>query len=246
MLRHDRRLAQAVPAPDRARAAAALRVACCMIPPGPWDVRIGHRTGTLGLLVLEGFLMREVELVGDTSGELTGPGDVLRPWDDDTVEGPLPARPAWSALTPAKVALLDRAFVEGAAAWPDVMVEVASRLIHRSRCQAALLAISHVPRLEPRLLALLWHLADRFGRVEGPGVAMPVRLTHENLGSMVGGRRPSVSRSMNRLLTGGFIATRPAGGWWMRGEAGAAIALAGNRGYAGDPGHAGAGTASVR
>lgn len=235
-----------MPAADRGRAAAALRVACCDIPAGPWDVPVGHRAATLGLLVLDGFLIREVQLAGGFSGELTGPGDVLRPWDDATVDGPLPAKPTWSALTPVRVALLDRSFVEAGAQWPGVLVEVASRLIHRSRCQAALLAISHVPRLEPRLLALLWHLADRFGHVEAPGVAMPLRLTHENLGCMVGGRRPSVSRSMNRLMAGEFLAPRPGGGWWMRGEAGAAIAAAGNRSYA-DPAHeAAVGSASLR
>lgn len=232
MLRHDARLARSVPAPDRARAAAALRVRCCDIPEGPWPVRVGERPGVLGLLVLDGFLLRDVELAGGASGEITAPGDVLRPWDDDTVGGPLEVRPSWRALTPAKVALLDRAFVAQAASWPDLLVEVASRLIHRSRRQAALLAISHVPRLEPRLLAVLWHLADRFGRVEEAGVAMPLRLTHEHLGCLVGGRRPSVTRSLNRLSAQGHVTPRPAGGWWMHGEATAAIEAAGNPGYA--------------
>ena len=232
MLRHDRGLAQAVPPAERARAAEVLRVACCDLPEGPWDVPVGSRSGTLGLLVLEGFLLRDVELAGGASGELTGPGDVLRPWDDDTVEGPLAARPSWTALTPVKVALLDRGFVERGAEWPDLLVEVASRLIHRSRCQAALLALSHLPRLEPRLLGVLWHLADRFGRVEKTAIAMPLRLTHENLGCLVGGRRPSVSRSMNRLVADGHVTPRPAGGWWLHGEATAAIEASGNQGYA--------------
>ena len=246
VLRHDRRLAHAVPGADRARAAASLRVACCDIPEGPWDVPVGHRTGTLGLLVLDGFLLRDVELAGGTSGEVTGPGDVLRPWDDETVDGPLGARPSWNTLTPVKVALLDRDFVTSAAEWPDVLVEVASRLIHRSRCQAALLALSHVPRLEPRLLGVLWHLADRFGRVEDAGVAMPLRLTHENLGCLVGGRRPSVSRSMNRLVADGHLTPRPAGGWWLHGEATAAIEAAGNPGYASTAEPDSPGTSAVR
>ena len=244
VLRHDRGLAQSVPAQDRARAAAGLRVVCCDIPAGRWDVPVGHRTGTIGLLVLDGFLLRAVSLVGETSGELTGPRDVLRPWDDDTVDGPLPVTPSWTALTPARVALLDRDFVARAAEWPDLLVEVASRLIHRSRCQASLLAMSHLPRLEPRLLALLWHLADRFGQVEESGVAMPVRLTHETLGCMVGGRRPSVSRSMNRLAAGGLLTPRRAGGWWLHGEAVDAIESAGNPGYARNDRAETAGTAS--
>ena len=246
MLRHDRGLARAVPATERARAAAHLRVACCEIPEGPWDVRVGPRTGTLGLLVLGGHLLRDVQLAGGVSGEICGPGDVLRPWDDDTVDGPLAARPSWTALAPVKVALLDREFVVRAAGWPDVLVEVASRLIRRSRSQAALLAISHVPRLEPRLLAVLWHLADRAGVVDQAGVVMPLRLTHENLGCLVGGRRPSVTRSMNRLVADGHVTPRPAGGWWLHGEATAAIeTAAGNQGYAAAGAAAGTGSSAV-
>lgn len=231
ILRHDGGLARAVPAAERAGAAAKLRAASCRLPMGPWDAPVGHHTGTLGLLVLDGFLLREVSLAGGTSAELTGPGDVLRPWDDETVEAPLPAEPSWTALTPVTLALLDRDFIQQAATWPDLLVEVGSRLIHRARCQSALLAISHIPRLDPRLLALLWHVADRFGHVEDGGVVMPLRLTHETIGCLVGARRPSVSRSLHRVASSGWIAPRPAGGWWLVGEAGAAIEACGNPGY---------------
>jgi CRP/FNR family transcriptional regulator, cyclic AMP receptor protein len=39
--------------------------------------------GHLGLLIVEGVLMREVRLLGTYSAEVLGEGDLLRPWDVD-------------------------------------------------------------------------------------------------------------------------------------------------------------------
>jgi CRP/FNR family cyclic AMP-dependent transcriptional regulator len=64
---------------------------------------------------------------------------------------------------------------------------------------AAGAAISHEPRVEERLVLLLWHLAERWGRVRPDGVLVPLRLTHEVLGMLVGARRPSVTSSLGGL-----------------------------------------------
>ena len=42
------------------------------------EVRAG-----LGLLVLDGLLIRRIELAGRFAAELLGPGDLLRPWQED-------------------------------------------------------------------------------------------------------------------------------------------------------------------
>ena len=47
------------------------------------------------------------------------------------------------------------------------IAELTSRTLRRSRHLAVLLAVAAMPRLDARLLAVLWHLADRWGRV-GP------------------------------------------------------------------------------
>ena len=56
--------------------------------------------------------------------------------------------------------------------------------------QAAILAL---PRVESRVLAILWHLADVFGSVNADGVLVPLKLTHERLGRLVGAQRPTVT-----------------------------------------------------
>jgi len=232
-LRLDARLAAAVPPSDRERAADSVRVRAYDLPPGPWAPRslTSPRPHRLGLLVLEGHLLRAVAMAGGHAAEMLGPGDLLRPWDDDTTDGPLAVEVEWTVLTRARLAVLDSAFAPAVAAWPELATEVVSRVLHRARCQSALLAISHIPRLEPRIVAVLWHLADRFGHVEDQGVAMPLRLSHETLGSLVGARRPSVSRSLPRLVRAGLLTSRPGGGWWVHGDAAAAIEACGNPGY---------------
>jgi hypothetical protein len=67
--------------------------------------------------------------------------------------------------------------------------------------------------VELRVLALLWHLAERWGRVGREGVVLPVKLTHETLGRFVGARRPSVTLAMGQLADDGLITRRDDGAW---------------------------------
>jgi hypothetical protein len=71
--------------------------------------------------------------------------------------------------------------------------------------------------VEDRILVLLWHLADRWGRVRPEGVTVPVRLTHEMLGKLVGARRPSVTTAVNELIQREQIARADDGGWLLLG-----------------------------
>jgi Crp-like helix-turn-helix domain len=48
-------------------------------------------------------------------------------------------------------------------------------------------------------MALFWHLAERWGRVSGNGVLVPLALTHRILGQLVGARRPTVSTALREL-----------------------------------------------
>jgi CRP-like cAMP-binding protein len=69
----------------------------------------------------------------------------------------------------------------------------------RSRHLAILSTIASQRRLETRLHMLFWHLADRFGLMQGEWVQIPVPLTHGLLADLVGARRPSVSTVVSRL-----------------------------------------------
>ena len=185
---------------------------------GPWrpDVSTEAVRGWLGLLVLDGFLMRDVAIAGRQCTEPLGPGDLIRPWDEDRSAAPVPAVSTWSVAGPVRVALLDQDFARRVQPWPQVAEELLFRAIRRSRTVAAMLAISHLVRIEDRVLIALWHLADRWGRRLPGGVLVPLRLTHRVLGALIGARRPSVTTALGALTRGGSI-TRVADGWMLHG-----------------------------
>ena len=79
-------------------------------------------------------------------------------------------------------------------------------------------AIAHLTRVDDRLLALLWCLAERWGRVVPGGVLVNLRLPHRTLAGMVGARRPSVTTALGQLISREEIERRPDGGWLLRGD----------------------------
>jgi hypothetical protein len=114
---------------------------------------------------------------------------------------------------PTNIAVLDRRFVAAVARWPWLVADIVRRTAAWAERAAVLQGIGQLPRVEDRLLALLWHLADRWGRVGSEGVVVPLRLSHEALGTLVGARRPTVSlalaelrgRDVMRSEHGGFV-----------------------------------------
>jgi CRP-like cAMP-binding protein len=77
-------------------------------------------------------------------------------------------------------------------------------------------AITSQPRLEVRLVLLLWHLAARWGRVDPAGIRVSLPLTHRMLGQLVGAERPSISHALARLAQAGMV-TGAAGDWHLHG-----------------------------
>ena len=72
--------------------------------------------------------------------------------------------------------------------------------------------------MDRRLKALFWHLAERWGRVSGDGVIVPLALTHRILGQLVGARRPTVSTALTELAEREELTRRPDGSWLLRGD----------------------------
>jgi CRP/FNR family cyclic AMP-dependent transcriptional regulator len=97
------------------------------------------------------------------------------------------------------------------------MSKLIGRTLRRSRWLAILLTISSMPRVDARVQALLWHLADRWGHVTLDGVVVPVRLTHDMIGRLVGAHRPSVTTALSELSRAGRISRLPHG-WLLRGD----------------------------
>jgi CRP-like cAMP-binding protein len=169
---------------------------------GPWNadtlapvVRDG-----LGLLLLDGVLVRRVGRSRRHGAEILGPGDMLRPRPDDG-----PFETSFRVLEPLRVALLDRAFLRAVAPFPEVAGELTGRAIERARNVLVQMCVAHHPRVDTRLLLLLWHLADRWGRVTSRGVVLPLRLTHALLADLVAAQRPSVTQAIIALERDGLV-----------------------------------------
>lgn len=197
-----------------------LVVATRGLPRGSWAPDDGEPPGgALGLLVLEGLLTRSLTLGGRTTTELLGAGDVLRPWEHADLAAPVPAEHGWCVLVPATLALLDRRFTAAAGHYPEVVAAIAGRMLGRSRALVLQSSLRQVPRVDGRVLLLLWQLAERWGRVGPDGVLVPLRLTHETLGELVGARRPSVTTALTHLAELGLV-TRRADGWLLERDPG--------------------------
>jgi hypothetical protein len=92
------------------------------------------------------------------------------------------------------------------------------RLIDRAQRMAVSQAISQLNGVDRRLLALFWHLAERWGRMTPGGVAVPMTLSHRVLAQLVGARRPTVSTALADLATREELVRRDDGGWLLTGE----------------------------
>jgi CRP/FNR family cyclic AMP-dependent transcriptional regulator len=110
--------------------------------------------------------------------------------------------------------VLDEAFLAVARRWPSILCVVVSRAERRVNAIMALAAGVRSPQLERRLLALLWHCAERWGYVTSAGVVLPLQLPQVILGDLVRADRSSVNRALRRLHDRGVIA-RVANGWHL-------------------------------
>ena len=156
-----------------------------------------------GLLVLDGVIAANVQVGDRTTAELVGPGDLLQPWNYADAE--LVCEIGWRALLPARIAVLDASFARRAQQWPQITAALLRRAGERTRRLQVQRAIASQPRLDVRLVLLMWHLAARFGKVEPGGIRLPLPLTHELLGRLISAERPSVSHALARLAHTGLL-----------------------------------------
>jgi CRP/FNR family cyclic AMP-dependent transcriptional regulator len=190
------------------------------VPRGPWNPARALAAGSqpIGLLVLDGLLVREATVGDHPSAELLGPGDLLRAWDDTDAEILLPRSVEWTAVTNSRLAIVDQALAVRAAQWPEIFASLVERAARRAERLVVMQAIAHLTRVDDRLLALLWCLAERWGRVVPGGVLVSLRLPHRTLAGMVGARRPSVTTALGQLMARGAIERRADGAWLLLGD----------------------------
>jgi CRP/FNR family transcriptional regulator, cyclic AMP receptor protein len=112
------------------------------------------------------------------------------------------------ALEPVKTRVVtDEQFLQYLAAHPRAALDLLHTYIHRirvadrRRIEAGLLDTPH------RLGSLLLTLAERHGRPTAQGVTIAIALSQEELGSMIGASRDSVTRALTTLRSRGWVAT---------------------------------------
>ena len=222
LLDADPDLAIGVPA-DQFDAARSRAVAAVMeLEPPSWDtepITARAEAGWLGLFVLDGLLLRRVEVGKRSACELFGPTDLIRPWDTDGEYDPLPISVTWLVLKRTRLAVLDTGFVLRIARWPTISSRIVSRVAQRARYLTLTQAVTHLPRAYVRLLILFWLLAERWGRVGTEGVYITLPLTHEVLAMLIGAHRPTVTIALQRLTRAGFLIRERSDRWLLTNSA---------------------------
>lgn len=177
-----------------------------------------------GYLVLKGLLIREVAVCGRPIAELIGPNDLIRPWPPDDDDVLLPRMVRWTVLEQALLAELGASFAGRVSGRPEVVETLLARGVARAQALALQRSIASHVRVDVRVLAFLWHVAERFGVVTPGAVRINLPLTHSVLARLVGARRPTVTTALQRLIQLGYL-SRDGRAFVLNGDAGAVAEL---------------------
>jgi hypothetical protein len=165
-----------------------------------------------GALLLEGMLLQHLRLGEQEAMRLIGPGDVLA--SEEPRSPTLLTQLGRHVIADARLAILGRDFLIAARRWPGLVAGLHARAAEQAERVTAQLVICQLPRVADRLLAIMWLLAESWGRVTPSGVALPILLTHEALGALIGARRPTVSLALAELIERGAV-VRQHTGWLL-------------------------------
>ena len=223
LLSRDPGLGDGLPEDELGRASRLLRVNVTELDTGTSDPARWPAISqpAFGLLLLEGYVLRESPAGAGTVVELLCPGDLLRPWDELALLDELP--PRWRVLQRCTLAVLDRPFAERACHWPPVAVALLERVMRRQRQATLLLEVRALPRVQDRVLAVLWSLAERIGHVTPDGVEVSVRLRQADVAALAGARRPTVNLTLRALREQGLVRSWSGGGYVLDPEVGSHV-----------------------
>jgi CRP/FNR family cyclic AMP-dependent transcriptional regulator len=204
-------LARFLPAAQQEEAAR-LTVPVLHVEKGAFDVDVvlGHHRA-FAAIVLDGMLLQRLR-VGDQPGlRLLGPGDVVSlPGTQRTM---LLAEFGCRVAASTRLALLGDEVLVATRRWPLLVPGLHTLAAAQSERLAAQLVICQLPRVDQRLLALMWLLAESWGHVTAVGTTLPLSLTHDVLGELVGARRSTVTLALGELSERGAIVRQDLG--WL-------------------------------
>ncbi|CAN5613275.1 Crp/Fnr family transcriptional regulator [soil metagenome] len=112
-------------------------------------------------------------------------------------------------MEPSEVAALCRADVERLVLQkPHVGLQLVHLLSDRLTAYEERMEGLGLKEVPARLASLILQLVEEQGVVTGEGYRIPVRYTHQQLGTMIGANREAVTRAFSRLREAGAVQTR--------------------------------------
>lgn len=184
-------------------------------PAGPLDLeelkrRPGIRGELYGFMVLKGTLIVSLHMAARQCGRLVSSGGLVLL--DGVVSDSIVTGVDWVVVDESVLACFDERLLEIVLRWPPLMGAILKRAAQYASHALVQQAISQLPKVEDRLLALFWSLADRQGVVRSDGIWLALSATHDTLAHLVGAQRPTVSLGLSRLAENGLVRAQP-GGW---------------------------------
>lgn len=148
-------------------------------------------------------LGRILDAGGERTLDLAGPGELV---GEGAVFGEAQRLGFAQAVGPARVSPLPAPIVEAALRRSPELAGALARLVaERARRLEARLVESACADCRRRLASVLLEVAGRFGVDEGRGRRVAVRLTHEELGRLIGAVRETVTPLLGELRREGLI-----------------------------------------
>jgi len=164
-----------------------------------------------GLIVVEGMVRHHLRIGERLAIRLLAAGEILA--CGDRPGSMLLSLSQWYTSGGTRLAVLGEEFLLAIRRWPRLYTAMQQRMAAQAERLAAQLVICQLPRVEDRLLAILWLLAESWGRVTPAGTTVPLALTHEALGALVGARRSTVTLALGELTSRGAIVHQDRG--WL-------------------------------
>lgn len=173
------------------------------------------QAGALGAIVVDGVVLRQLVVADQLGMSLLGPGDLILLGSDPP--SMLVGESVWRAVAETRLAVIGREFLRGARRWPGLFAGLQLRGAQQIDRLTTQLVVCQLPRVDQRVLALMWLLAESWGHVTPSGTTLPLSLTHDALGALVGARRPTVTLALRELTDRGAILRQDQG--WLLVEA---------------------------
>jgi CRP/FNR family transcriptional regulator, cyclic AMP receptor protein len=200
-------------APEERELVSRVSIPVALVAAGALDIdELLDDAGAFGAVILDGILLHRMSIGDQYALRLLGPGDMLS--RTGTFRTALLGGSSYRATSPLRVAMFDDRVLLIARRFPRLFAGLQIRLAEQHQRLAAQLVVCQLPRVEDRLLALMWLLAESWGRVTASGTVLPLALTHDALGELIGARRPTVTLALKELADRGSL-FRQDGEWLL-------------------------------